>query len=111
MLKYQNIIFKTNNKETAKTNEASLQLSGVDSNEDIDNEALRESDIRKFLNTFDIQEQEKSDKEAVDGTDEQKKEYEKQKQLIINSIQTSLNSVRKYLNFFVSIASFIRSII
>lgn len=86
---------KTNNKETAKTNEASLQLSGVNLNEDIDNEALRESDIRKFLNTFDIQEQEKSDKEAVDGTDEQKKEYEKQKQLIINSIQTSLNSLIK----------------
>jgi hypothetical protein len=87
---------KINNKPLTKTTGASLQLSRVESEEkEIDNDALNEIDIRKFLNTFDIQEQEKSDKEAVDGTDEQKKEYEKQKQLIINSIQTSLNSVRK----------------
>lgn len=92
---------KVNNKpELVKTTEANFepqnQVLDLKDENSVETD-LNEADVRKLLNTFDVQEQEKSDREAVDGTDDQKKEYEKQKQLIITSIQASLNNVSCFL--------------
>lgn len=60
--------------------------------EDITNQ-ISQDDIADVIKGFDVRLEETSDLEAAEGTQDQKKQYEKQKQLIINSIQASFNAV------------------
>lgn len=59
-------------------------------------EDINQMDIDRVVKGFSLNNEEKSDMQAVDGTQEQKKQYEKQKQLIISSIQASMNTVNSF---------------
>ncbi len=76
-------------KEMKKLDELKSTIDKLDANEFIENF----NRVQAVVDSFDVALEEKSDLEAVEGTSEQKEQYENQKNFIIKSIQNSTESV------------------
>lgn len=86
-----NKIFPAEIPEVKKLNEIKSSMDKLNANEFIS----YFNKVKKILDSFDIIAEEKSDSEAVEGTREQKEQYERQKSFIIMSIQNSTESLIK----------------
>lgn len=86
-----NKITPTQMAEVQKLNEMKKDMNKLNANEFIENF----NKVLAIVQAFDVAKEEESDLEAVEGTREQKEQYEKQKHFIITSIQNSTENLIK----------------